>query len=114
MLPPKKAAPHDHDRHHQANDLRRRTCEPKGRIEVLRKSLKSSIAEAFAELTMLAQREIEGGKNKDAADFLRASEHLSFAVIAGETLTGGRISSEHERSITEHFDECTRKADEHW
>jgi hypothetical protein len=121
MPPPKKAAKkaakkgagHPQDEHHQANDLRR-AYEHMGRLEVLRKSLKSSMAEAVAELTKLAQREIEGGHNKDAADLLRASEHLSFAVLAGDSPVGGRISAELERSISEHFDELRRRAAEHW
>jgi hypothetical protein len=109
----KKAAGHHHDRHRQANDLRR-AYEHMGRLEVLQKSLKSSSADAVDALTKLAQKEIEGGHNKDAADLLRASEHLSFAVPADDSPRGGLRSTELVQSISEHFDELTRRADEHW
>jgi hypothetical protein len=109
----KKSAGHHQDTHHQANDLRR-AYEHMGRLEILQRSLKSSTADTVAELTRLAQKAIVGGHNKDAADLLRASEHLSFAVLAGENPEAGRIPAELEQSITEHFDELLRRADEHW
>ena len=84
MPPPKKAAKksaaHHHDKPHQTNDLRR-AYEHMGRLEVLRKSLEASTADAVGVLAKLAQNEIGAGHNKDAADLLRASEHLSFAVL---------------------------------
>ena len=117
MPPAKKAARktpgHHHDKHHQSNDLRR-AYEHMGRVAVLRQSSKPSATDIVAELTTLAQREIKDGHNKDAAGLLRASEHLSFAVLAGEVSGVGRISAELKQSITEHFDELTRRADEHW
>src|ERR1035437_582937 len=110
---PKKAAKHHPDKQHEANDLRR-AYEHMGRLEVLQKSLKSSAAEAVSALAKLAQRELESGHNKDTADLLRASEQLSFAALAGASSEGVRLSAELEHSITEHFDELTRRADEHW
>jgi hypothetical protein len=121
MPPPKKAAKkaakktpdHHNDRHHQANDLRR-AYEHMGRVAVLRKSSNSPMADAVAELTNLAQRAIKDGQSKDAADLLRASEHLSFAMLAGDVSGVVSISAELKQSITEHFDELTRRADEYW
>jgi len=118
MPPPKKAAKKAAKKtaghhHHQANDLRR-AYEHMGRIAVLRHSLNSSAADAVAELTKLAQRKIKDGHNKDAADLLRASEHLSFATFTGEVSGDNRISAELKHSITEHYDDLTRRADEHW
>ncbi len=117
MPPPKKAAkkaagPH-HDKHHHAKDLRR-AYEHMGRLAVLRQALKSSAANAVAELTTLAQQAIQGGHNKNAADLLRASEHLSFAILAGEVSSIARISADLKESITDQFDELARRADEHW
>jgi hypothetical protein len=109
----KKTVGHHHDKQPQANDLRR-AYEHMGRLEVLRKSLDSSAAGAVDALTKLARSEINGGHIKSAADLLRASEHLSFAGLAEDSPIGGHISIELERSIKEHFDELTRKADEHW
>jgi len=104
----KKTAGHHHD-----NELRR-AYEHMGRLEVLRTSLKSAAADLVAELVKLAQQEIEDGHSKDAADLLRAAEHLSFAALAGESSSAGRISVELEESITERFDELMRRAEEHW
>ena len=109
----KKAAGHDHHKHRQANDLRR-SYEHMGRIAILRQSSKSSETDAVAELTTLAQQAIKDGHSKDAADLLRASEHLSFAVLAGEVSAIVRVSADLNESITEHFDDLTRRADEHW
>ena len=119
MPPPKKAAKkaakktagHHHDKHHEANDLRR-AYEHMGRIAVLRQNSKSS--GAVAELTTFAQQAIKGGHSKDAANLLRASEHLSFAVLAGEVSGIVRVSADLKESITGQFDELTRRADEHW
>ena len=109
----KKASGYHHHRNHLANDLRR-AYEHMGRLVVLRKSLQPSAADAVAELTKLAQTHFDDRQNKDAADLLRASEHLSFAILAGDSPRDGRISSELEQSITEHFAELLRKAEERW
>ena len=109
----KKAAGHHHDKHHQANDLRR-AFEHLGRVSVLRQALKSSGTDAVAELTALAQQAIKGGHSKDAADLLRALEHLSFAALAGEVSSIARISVDLRESITDQFDDLMRRADEHW
>jgi hypothetical protein len=122
MPPPKKAAKkaakksaghHHHDKHHQRNDLRR-AYEHMGRVAVLRQASKSTGTDAVAELTTLAQQAIKDGHSKDAADLLRASEHLSFAVLAGEVAGIVRVSADLKESITDQFDELTRRADEHW
>jgi len=109
----KKTAGHHHDKHHQANDLRR-AYEHMGRVAVLRQTSKSSATDAVAELTALAQRAIKDGHSKDAADLLRASEHLSFAVLAGQVSGVVGVSAELKESITEQFDELMRRAEEHW
>ncbi len=118
MPPPKKAAkkaakksPKKFAGHH--HDLRR-AYEHMGRLGVLQKSLESSTAHAVGILAKFAEIEIKAGHNKDAADLLRASEHMSFAVLAGSGHGFGRISAELKQSITEHFNELTRRADEHW
>jgi pterin-4a-carbinolamine dehydratase len=85
-----------------------------GRVAVLRQTSKSSATDAVAELTRLAQGAITDGHSKDAADLLRASEHLSFGVLAGEVSGVVRVSAELKESITEQVDELMRRADEHW
>jgi hypothetical protein len=65
-------------------------------------------------LATLAQRAIKEGHSKDAADLLRASEHLSFAVLAGEVSGIVRVSADLKELITKQFDELVRRADERW
>ena len=117
MPPAKKAAKkstgHSHDGHGETKDLRR-AYEHMGRLGILRALLKSPVVEGVAELTRLAQIAIKSERAKDAADLLRASEHLSFAVLAGEGSRVGPVSSALQSSIKTHFDELARKADEHW
>jgi hypothetical protein len=105
----KKSAGHRYGEHHQANDMRR-AYEHMGRLQVLGKLLKTSARDAVDALSELAHKQIEGGYNKDAADLLRASEHLSFAFLAEDD---SPVSAELEQSISEHFDELMRRADEH-
>jgi hypothetical protein len=109
----KKSARHHHGNYHQARDLRR-AYEHMGRLEVLAKNLKPSAFGAVSSLTVLAQSEMAEGHNESAAELMRASEHLSFASLAGDGQAGGLIPTELKRSITEHFDELLRKADHHW
>jgi hypothetical protein len=111
----KKTPGHPHDKHHQADDLRR-AYEHMGRLEALRGSLGSSTVESIAALTRLAQRAIDAEQNRDAAELLRASEHLSFAALASGPGSGrgGRISTELQQSIAEQFEDLTRRADQHW
>jgi uncharacterized protein (DUF934 family) len=109
----KKAAGHHHDKHHHANDLRR-AFEHMGRVAVLRQASESLVTDTVAELTTLAQQAIKDGHGKDAADLLRASEHFGFAVLVGDLSGAVRVSAELKETITEQFDELTRRADEHW
>lgn len=109
----KKTASHHHDKHHRAKDLRR-AYEHMGRVAVLGQNSKSSAKDVITELTALAQQAIKNGHSKDAADLLRAAEHLSFAVLIGEVSGVVHVSAELKESIMEQFDELARRADEHW
>jgi hypothetical protein len=112
----KKAAGHHHEKNHQAKDLRH-AYEHMGRVAVLRQALTSHRMDASAQLTAAAQESVKDGHSKDAADLLRASEHLIFAVLAGEfaAVAGdARVSAELKEAITDQFDDLTRRAEEHW
>jgi len=109
----KKAAGHGHHQQREANDLRR-AYEHMGRVAVLRQASQMPETDTMTTLTRLAQQSIKDGQNKDAADLLRAAEHLSFAVLAGEGRDVARVSAELKESIAEQFDESMRRADEHW
>jgi hypothetical protein len=112
-MPPKKAAkPHD-EKHHEAKDLRR-AYEHIGRVEILRRVLQPSPAEEVSILVTLAQQELQNGHHKDAAEFLRASEHLSFAALAGESAKLSQISRDLEHTIMAEVEHLTNRAEEHW
>ena len=112
-MPPKKAAkPHD-EKHHEAKDLRR-AYEHMGRVEILRRVLQPTPAEEVSILVTLAQQEIQNGHKKDAADLLRATEHLSFAALAGESVKLSQVARDLEHAIVAEFEHLTNKADEHW
>ena len=117
MPAPKKAAKHTPghpgDKHAQAKELRR-AYEHMGRVAVLRRSAKLPMLDSVAKLTTLAQQALKEGHTKNAADLLRASEHLTFALLSGDITDVASISAELRQSITEHYDELTRKAEEHW
>jgi hypothetical protein len=60
----------------------RRAYEHTSRVEILQRLLPPGTADAIATLVAYACRELDGKKNREAADLLRASEHLSFAALA--------------------------------
>ncbi|WP_213806607.1 hypothetical protein [Granulicella sp. dw_53] len=109
----KKAAGHHHGKHHEAKDLRR-AYEHIGRVEVLHASLDFPALEGVDALTKLAEDELENGFNKSAAELLRASEHLSFAVLSDDRSSGGDVSTALEGAIKEQFDELLQRAKDHW
>ena len=114
---PKKAAKHpdkEHKGHHKAKDLRR-VYEHLGRVEILHAGLPTAAAGEVTTLVALAQQQLRSsGESKDAADLLRAAEHLSFAALAGDRSRGVAVSAELKTAIAEHFEELSQRADEHW
>ena len=110
----KKAAKKTHSHHHREADDLRRAYEHLGRVAVLRQSSDGSLTETIGELTTMAQRSMKDGERKDAADLLRAAEHLCFAVLAGEVSAVVEVSAELKQAITGKFDELLRRATEHW
>lgn len=114
---PKKAAHHphpDHKGHHHGKDLRR-VYEHLGRVQILHAGLEALEAADVMALAELAQRIVrKGGESKDAADLMRAAEHLAFAALAGQSLKGVAVSGELESAIAKHFNELSDRADEHW
>lgn len=120
MPPPKKAALNAASRHTAHDDAEkdlRRAYEHLGRVEILHRTLDRTMnqqaTETIAVLTDLAQHELAAGHRKDAADLLRAAEHLCF---------GGLHSAEAERestprlvdAVTREFHQKLGKAEEHW
>lgn len=115
MPPPKKAAKkvaakHAHD--DAAKDMRR-AYEHLGRVSVLHSLLEQSVTGEIADLTRLAEQELASGHMKDAADLLRAAEHLSFGALnssKAEKSVDPKLMS----AITKEFGHKLEKAGEHW
>jgi hypothetical protein len=108
----KKAAKHSPG-HRQTNDLRR-AYEHMSRVEILQRSLKPSDAKVVTTLATMAREQLEAGNNQQAADLLRGAEHLSIAALTDQVSKKVQLSGELVQSITEHFNELTGRAEEHW
>jgi len=111
-MAPKKAAKHHDEQHHYAKDLRR-AFEHLGRVETLRQVLSGS-GDDIAVLVKLAQEEIANDAPKNAADLLRASEHLSFAAILDRAAGEAEVSLGLAVAIRGEFGRLVAKAEEHW
>ena len=117
MPPPKKAAKKvakkaakKSARHNDRNDLRR-TYEHLGRVQVLQAAVDVAPDLDVKTLVALAQKELKGRQVRNAAELLRAAEHLSFAAT---DLRGPSVSDPLLEAITTEFDHLTQRASEHW
>jgi hypothetical protein len=121
-MPPKKAAKkaahdhhkkHDHEKKHDpAKDLRR-AYEHLGRVEILRHAMGDSSQEVGG-LVELAQDEVANGTSKNAADLLRAAEHLGFAAILDRLGPKAAATGALMAAVDEEFCRLAAKAEEHW
>ena len=115
MPPPKKAArkapAKSVPKHDEGKDLRR-AHEHQGRVEVLRPSLSKNARDVDA-LVKLAEQELSSSHPKDAADLLRAAEHLSFGYLAASKASKN-VDSKLAASVEQEFQHKLEKAGEHW
>ncbi len=111
-MPPKKAAKNHHDKKHAEKDLRR-VYEHLGRVDALQLALKNPAADVTA-LVHLAGAAVSSGQARDAAELLRAAEHLSFALAAKERNHSSRASDEVQDAIRREFRHCRSRAEKHW
>jgi len=115
-MPPKKAAKksakHHDDQHHHSKDLRR-AYEHLGRVEILRQTL-SGAGDEIAVLVKLAQEEVANDAPKNAADLLRAAEHLSFAAILNRGAGEAEPFPDLAVAIRGELGRLAAKAEEHW
>lgn len=109
-MPPKKAA----KKHAPppGKDLRR-AWEHLGRTEKLLVLLDEAQRPGVIELVQAARSLVQTGPATQAADLLRAAEHLAFACIdTGQEDAG--LPSELVDSIKEEFEHLSGRADGHW
>lgn len=108
----KKRAHHTPHSPNQGKELRR-AFEHTGRVDILRRSLSPSGAEAISALVAMASEELASDRHHEAAELLRASEHLSFAALAAAPVDA-QLAPELQRALEVQFEELRRKAEEHW
>ncbi len=108
----KKAAKHVHHEDNGTKDIRR-AYEHLGRVQILHGSLDKQAIKDIATLTMLAEQQLAGERMKDAADLLRAAEHLSFGAL-NSSKAEKRIDPKLEEEIGKEFHHKLEKAEEHW
>ncbi len=116
MPPPKKAAKKvaaKHAHHDDAGKDMRRAYEHLGRVGILHSLLEKAATRDIADLTRLAEQELASGHMKDAADLLRAAEHLSFGALNGPH-GEKKVDVKLVDAITQEFGHKIDKAEEHW
>ena len=99
-------------KHGHSKDLRR-AFEHMNRVQCLHSSLARPEAKSVDLLAALAEQELTSGEEQNAADLLRAAEHLAFAFLADDTDTG-ELSPDLLEAIHEQHERLADKADEHW
>src|SRR5579864_4833167 len=108
MIKPTRNAPRKSAHHNVLQDLRR-AYESLGRIDILEGALAGSPFCDVSALAALAQQELAANRPHDAAELLRAAEHLSFAALAPYAAgCPTRISAELKTAVTAEFDHITR------
>ena len=96
------------------HDLRR-AYEHLGRIDILEGALVGAHFRHVSALTALAQQQLTSGRRRNAADLLRAAEHICFAALAPEHAGANPlVSAELKAAIAEELDQLTSSAEDRW
>jgi hypothetical protein len=103
---------HPKKKHGHKKDLRR-AFEHMSRVQHLRGSISRAQAKSIDILVALAHQELIAGGEENAADLLRATEHLGFAFI-GTDASVGSLSPALLEAIAEQYQHLGDKATEHW
>ena len=121
-MPPKKSDKHREEKHRpekhreekhpKSGDLRR-AFEHLGRVHLLQPSIEPAHTAEIDGLLALARRELAERHEKNAAELLRAAEHLCFAAIAGEPAEGAKLSTELIAAVREEVDHLASQAAKH-
>jgi hypothetical protein len=113
-MPPEKIAPKKHGGprtpgHDDTKDIRR-AYEHLGRVESLLRALPQTSADPVHVLAAFARQELTSGRYGNAADSLRASEHIAFAALAAEDKEAPAVSDALLTAVDEDLDRLTEKA----
>lgn len=98
------------------SDGARRAYEHFGRIEILEGGLAGSPFVEVSTLANLAQQQLDTGQPENAANLLRAAEHLSFAALAPKESSdlSNRIPPELKAAVAQELERLTRTAEDRW
>ncbi len=108
----KKLAKEHGKKHHEGKDLRR-AYEHLGRLGGLEKLVTAGVRTQIGVLTEAAQRSLQQGEQKMAADLLRAGEHLGFGSLASQA-KASRIGDDLASAIDAEYEHLVDKAEDHW
>lgn len=108
----KRESKHGHGPKHEKGKHLRRAFEHLGRVEALQGLVAGPAAPSIALLLGEAQRQINHGDSRSAADLLRAAEHLSFAA-AFSTGAPATVPPELEQAIDREFEKKVEKTQKH-
>jgi hypothetical protein len=94
----------------------RRAYEHLGRVDILEGALAGAHFVQVSALATLAQQHLALGHAQDAAELLRAAEHICFAALAPEERPGAvpLVSAELKAAIAAELSDLTRRAEERW
>ncbi len=106
----KQSPEHEQERH--AKDTRR-CYEHLGRVEILSASLPGDPLAKVHELVNLAHSSLAASHAKDAADLLRAAEHLCFGVVLEEQDTHETVNKGLEGAIKKEWQHLQDRAADH-
>ena len=100
---------------HPSHDLRR-AYEHLGRVDILEGALAGVHFRHVSALAKLAEKQLSVGQERDAADLLRAAEHICFAALAPEERLGTvpLVSTELKAAIATELIHLSRRAKDHW
>jgi hypothetical protein len=105
----------DSDPELKSGDVRR-AYEHFGRIEILEGGLAGSSFVDVSTLANLAQQQLDSGHPENAANLLRAAEHLSFAALAPKNSSdlSNRIPPELKAAVANELERLTHTAEDRW
>ncbi|MDP9052342.1 MAG: hypothetical protein M3O31_16715 [Acidobacteriota bacterium] len=98
-----------------SQDLRR-AYEHLGRVDILEGALAGVHFVQVSALATLAQQELASGHARDAAEMLRAAEHICFAALAPEDrpIAVPLVSADLKAAVSEELDRLRRRAEASW
>jgi hypothetical protein len=106
---------HDHGPHedNSGKDMRR-AYEHLGRVEGLGALAAEKLPPSVPVLMQLAHKNLTLGHARQAADALRAAEHLSFAKLASNAKAETKVDKTLMSAVQKEFDKLTERASDHW